>query len=174
MSPNPLRFLIHPIIAQNSPKLFTNHTPDNDTEKLEAELLGIEFEFLTEELREFDGDEHAAEEKGHRVRDGGDEDAGFGGEFEGVVEIADGEGARVNALKGHVFLFEGGLDVLDAAADVAGFEAEEDVEAELDAVDLLHVLILYFEVGGRGADYCKDLVDLAVSNVIRYEAEYEW
>jgi hypothetical protein len=39
-------------------------------------------------------------------------------------------------MEGEKFLFEGGPGVLDSAAKVTCFGAEEEIEDELDAVDL--------------------------------------
>ena len=56
-------------------------------EELEAELLGVEVEFLHEELGDFDGGEDRGEEEDHGVCAGGDDDAGVGKEAEGRYEF---------------------------------------------------------------------------------------
>lgn len=94
-------------------------------------------ELLAEELRQLDGDEHAAEEEGHGVGDGGEEDAELAAEEEGLDELVCGYRRWVDAAELEVLLLEVGAVVSDACADVAGFRPEEEVQNELDAVGLL-------------------------------------
>lgn len=94
-------------------------------------------ELLAEELGQLDGDEDTAEEKGHGVGDGGEEDAELSAEEEGLNELVGADGRGVDAAELKVLLLEVRAVVRDTRADVAGFRTEEDVENELDAVDLL-------------------------------------
>jgi hypothetical protein len=53
-----------------------------------------------------------------------------------VDEVVKCERSRIDAFESQVFLFEGRFLVLDAAADVPCFWAEEYVQDELDSIDL--------------------------------------
>jgi hypothetical protein len=66
-----------------------------------------------------------------------EEDAKLAAEEEGLDELIGADGGRVDAAELEVLLLEVGAVVRDARADVAGFGAEEEVENELNAVDLL-------------------------------------
>lgn len=128
---------IHPGIGQDATELLADDGADDDSEELEAELLLIEVELLAKELGQLDGDEDAAEEKGHGVGDGGEEDAELSAEEEGLNKLVGLDGGGVDAGELEVLLLDIRAVVRDTRADVAGFGTEEDVENELDAVDLL-------------------------------------
>lgn len=135
---NLLRAAVHPGIGQDAAELLTDDGADDDAEELEAELLLVEVEFLAKELGQLDGDEDAAEEEGHGVGDGGEEDAELAAEEEGLDELIGADRGGVDAAELEVLLLEVGAVVCDARANVAGFGAEEEVKDELDAVDLLY------------------------------------
>lgn len=134
---NFLRAAVHPGVRQDATELLADDGADDDAEELEAELLLVEAEFLAEELGQLDGDEDTAEEEGHGVGDGGEEDAELAAEEEGLDELIGADGGGVDAAELEVLLLEVGAVVRAACADVAGFGAEEEVKDELDAVDLL-------------------------------------
>lgn len=134
---NLLRTAVHPGIGQDATELLADDRTDDEAEELETELLLIEVEFLAEQLGQLDGDEDAAEEEGHGVGDGGEEDAELAAEEEGLDELVGANGGRIDATELEVLLLEVRAVVSDTVADVAGFGAEDEVENELDAVDLL-------------------------------------
>ena len=124
-------------VAERAGQLLADNGADDDAEELQADLLRVEGELGQEELGDLDGDEDGGEAEDDAVRDRGHEDGGVAGEEEGFDEFDGAEGRWVDAAAdGEVFLLEGGPAVGDAAAHVACFGAEEEVEDELDAVDL--------------------------------------
>jgi len=61
-----------------------------------------------------------------------------------VDKVVECEWSRINAFESQVFLLEGRFLVLDAAADIPCFWAEEYVQNELDAVDLVMCQLIKF------------------------------
>ena len=128
-------------VGKRSTKLLADDATNNDTQKLQTDLLGIEAEFRDEDLRDLDGKEDGAEAEDKGVGDGGDDDGGMFGEREGCDEFDWLKRRGVDAAEGGVFGFEGGEVVVGAhgigsGADVARLGAEEEIEDELDGVDL--------------------------------------
>lgn len=117
--------MVHPGIREDAAELLADDGADDKAEELEAELLLLEVKFLAEEMGQLDGDEDAAEEKGHGVGDGGEEDAELAAEEEGLDELVGADGGGVDAAELEVLFLEVGAVVRDSRADVAGFGAEE-------------------------------------------------
>lgn len=96
---------------------------DDEAEELQAELFGVEGEFVLQELGHFDGVEDRGEEENHAVGDCGEEDGDVGEEGERVQELGRCEGGWIDSGEGQVFTFEGRR----GRAGVSRFGAEEDV-----------------------------------------------
>lgn len=55
-------------------------------------------------------------------------------------EVVEAKRSRIDATKGQILLLEIGAMMLDAAANVAGLRAKEEIENELNAVDLVDLI----------------------------------
>lgn len=100
-------------------------------------MLGVEAEFLWEDLRDLDGERDATPEEDHGVGAGWDEHAGLGDVGQGLDEVPNTEGCWVDAAELEDAFFDAG-DLAGGVlvAEVEGFRAEEEVQNELYAVDL--------------------------------------
>lgn len=67
----------HPPITDQAADLLADHGADDNADELQADLLGVEAEFLGEDLGDLDGEGDASPEEDHGVGAGGDEDAGL-------------------------------------------------------------------------------------------------
>lgn len=140
---------VHPQVRHASTNLLADNCADNDSNHLQAVLLGVEAEQLGEELRDLDRHHDARPQEFHGVGTRGDHDARVRSVGERLDKVVEGEWGLVDATKRHVLLLEGrrlgllgllGGGDLDfgglAGADVAGLGSEKEVEDELEAVDL--------------------------------------
>lgn len=127
----------HPSVTNQATNLLADHRANDHAEELHADLLGVEAELLGEYLRDLDCEGNATPEEDHGVGTGWNEHAGLGDIGQGLHEVPQTKGRRIDAAK----LEDAILDAGDLAggvlvAEVEGFRAEEKVQKELDAVDL--------------------------------------
>lgn len=127
---------VHPKITGPTAKLLANDQTDEDTEELQAELLRVEFELWKEELRDFHGEENAAEAEDDRIGDSRDPNGSVAEERQGLNELVETERLGVDAPEVQILLLECGNVVAHFIAHVEGFGAEEEVGDELNAVGL--------------------------------------
>lgn len=93
-------------------------------------------ELFSEKLRNFDGDQDAAKHEDHGVSDRRNHDGRIPGHREWLDKVVDAEWSRVNTTERQILLLEVGAMMFDAAANIAGLGAKEEIENELDSIYL--------------------------------------
>jgi len=111
--------------------LLADNRADDGTQKLQAELLGVEVELLTEQLGDFDCDHDTCEEKHDRVRKSRDNDADLAEEAERSDELVGCDLTGVDAAEQEQTV---GLCGFVATAHVPALVAQAEVQDKLHRV----------------------------------------
>ena len=126
----------HPKVAAAPSQLFTEDRADDEANKLQADLLGVEAEFRREDLGDFHSAEDSNKVEYDRVRDGWNDDTRVREKFDGREELTDGNRFLADPPKVEILALEGGLLGIGfgLATTIERFRREEEVEDELNSV----------------------------------------
>lgn len=126
---------VHVQVTAEATNLLADDGTEDNCDELEGKLLRVETVARGVDLRNFDGEKHAAETEDHGVAQNRNEDVDVANEQSRTVEIAELERSWVNATEGEILALESRSLRLRLATDVEGLGAEEEVEDELNCVD---------------------------------------
>ena len=117
-------------------QLLTEDRADDEANKLQADLLGVEAEFRREDLGDLHGAEDGNKVEYDRVRDGWNDDTRVRKKVDGRKELTDGNRFLADPPKVEILALKGGLLGIGfgLATTVERLRREEEVEDELNSV----------------------------------------